>query len=268
MDSAFFIASKLVWALADPLKWPVYLIGLGFLFGLFRRYRAVVWTNALTFGFLMAVCFLPIDHWVLDPLESRFPANPTFDAPPEGIILLSGSERPLLTARSGVVNVNEAGDRILAAIDLANRYPEARVVLVGGSGRLNGLPAGMSEAGISSRVLTSSGIDPSRITVEQSSRNTAESAVATRALIADDQAGLWVLVTSASHMPRSIGVFCSAGWRDLTPYPTDYSNTNYGRGNFNVIGNLTDLAKGLREWIGLVAYRVTGRSETVLSEGC
>lgn len=268
MDTVFFIASKLVWMVADPKMWPVYLIGLGVVMGLFGKHRAAFRFNALAFVFLMAVCFLPIDRMVLGPLEGRFPSNPAIETAPEGIILLSGSERPLLTARSGVVNVNGAADRILATIDLANRFPQARIVLVGGSGRLEGLPEGMSEAGISNRVLLSAGIDPARITIEQSSRNTAESAVTTRALISGDQAGAWVLVTSAWHMPRSVAVFCTAGWRDLLPYPTDHSSIEAGRSNFNIFGNLDEIAKGVREWIGLMAYRVTGRSDSLLSDGC
>ena len=73
----------------------------------------------------------------------------------------------------------------------------------------------------------------------------------------------WLLVTSAYHMPRAVGLFRKAGFA-VEPYPVDWRVGSDAAdilsfSNVAVDGlGRTDVA--LREWIGLVAYRVVGRT--------
>ena len=77
------------------------------------------------------------------------------------------------------------------------------------------------EAEFAARLLRDFGIDPERIQIEEQSRNTVENAVFSR-LIAQPKPGeRWLLVTSAYHMPRSIGAFRKAGFA-VEPYPVDW----------------------------------------------
>ena len=81
--------------------------------------------------------------------------------------------------------------------------------------------------------------------------------------------GPWILVTSAFHMPRALGTFCAAGWRNLVPYPTDYRGDKIREQiGWNLGANLTVLNIGVKEWVGLLAYRFTGQTETFFPEGC
>ena len=71
----------------------------------------------------------------------------------------------------------------------------------------------------------------------------------------------WLLVTSGYHMPRSIGVFRAAGF-PVEPYPVDWRT----RGAVDAMRPFPTLAEGLRrtdtavrEWIGLLAYWLTGQ---------
>jgi uncharacterized SAM-binding protein YcdF (DUF218 family) len=75
---------------------------------------------------------------------------------------------------------------------------------------------------------------------------------------------VWLLVTSAWHMPRSVGVFRKQGWT-VVPYPVDYAtNGRYWRSKgIDLTGELAGVALGLREWIGLVAYWLLGRTDAL-----
>jgi uncharacterized SAM-binding protein YcdF (DUF218 family) len=97
--------------------------------------------------------------------------------------------------------------------------------------------------------------------MERRSRNTQENAEFSKALATPTSSERWLLVTSAYHMPRSIGLFRKAGFA-VEAYPVDWRLG--GRGDlfaFNTVAGeglgCTDI--GLREWIGLLAYWLTGK---------
>jgi uncharacterized SAM-binding protein YcdF (DUF218 family) len=147
-----------------------------------------------------------------------------------------------------------------AMAELARRYPNARILFSGGSPALFSSEA--PEAEFAVRLLQSLGIPRDRILVEEQSRNTVENAVFSQ-LVAQPKPGeRWLLVTSAYHMPRSMGVFRAVGFT-VEPYPVDWRT----RGMADAMRPFPTLAEGLRrtdtavrEWVGLVAYWLTGRS--------
>jgi uncharacterized SAM-binding protein YcdF (DUF218 family) len=101
--------------------------------------------------------------------------------------------------------------------------------------------------------------------LENRSRNTAENAAFSKALVAPKPGERWLLVTSAMHMPRAIGAFREAGF-PVEAYPVDYQ-TNGWQDLRNVFGSLSgglgQLDGALHEWIGLIAYRLTGKSSAL-----
>ena len=157
-----------------------------------------------------------------------------------------------------------APDRIIAAAALARRYPKARIVFSGGSANL--ISDDAREADFAGAVFESLGIAKSRLIMERRSRNTQENAEFSKALVAPKDGERWLLVTSAFHMPRSVGLFRKAGFA-VEPYPVDWRVG--GRGDLLAFSNVaieglarTDIA--VREWIGLVAYRATGKIDALL----
>ena len=110
------------------------------------------------------------------------------------------------------------------------------------------------------------GVPPGRITLENRSRNTAENAAYSKALAAPKPGERWLLVTSAAHMPRAIGAFREAGF-PVEAYPVDYQTNGWQdlRAVFGSLsGGLRQMDTALHEWIGLVAYRLTGKSSALL----
>ena len=117
-------------------------------------------------------------------------------------------------------------------------------------------------------ILRRLGLPEARLIVEGQSRSTAENAKRARARVADTD-GTWVLVTSAFHMPRAFGTFCAAGWRNLIAYPVDYRGGEIFRDiGWDLAGHLSQLNLGAKEWIGLLGYRIFGRTEAFFPTDC
>lgn len=263
MGDLFFVLAKSFWMLARPdtVLLAMVLLGLALRWlGWLRGGRALIGAALALF---IAVGLWPVQSLVLAPLETRFPSDPQV-ADVAGVILLGGSEDLAATARSGRPQVNQGGDRYLATLDLARRYPDAVVVFAGGGAQLR---TSGGEARVARALLTAGGIAADRLRIENRSRDTYENAIYAKALVAGAADGRWLLVTSAAHMPRAFGTFCAAGWRGLVPYPVDHRASSVRLG-WNPSGNLYELHAALREWAGLVAYRVAGRTAVLFPEAC
>jgi uncharacterized SAM-binding protein YcdF (DUF218 family) len=155
--------------------------------------------------------------------------------------------------------LNEAAERITVIAELARKYQSATILYSGGNGSPG--PPGC-EAQIAAALFETFGVPARRLMLEDRSRTTAENAAFSRRLVMPKPGERWLLVTSAYHMPRSIGAFRRAGF-PVEAYPVDYRTT----GPADVWIPFDSIATGLRrtdlavhEWIGLLAYWVTGRS--------
>lgn len=263
MGSLFFWASKLVWAVLSPATLVLLMLAVAWVLlwrGASRWARRLLGLVVLV---LAGVGVFPVGEWVLFPLERRFPSNPVLPAQVQGIIVLGGGED---AARSAIWNQVEMGDcaeRVLAFLSLARRYPEARLVFAGGSGSLT--DQGHKGADVMRRLCGEQGLDLARMTFERLSRNTYENVLYSRALVQPRPGENWVLVTSAWHMPRSVGVFRKVGWL-VIPYPVDHwtSPGHLLRMDLDLASHLRDLNVGTKEWMGLLAYAITGKTTAFL----
>ena len=258
----FFFLSKTIGAMLLPTN---FLIGIGLLGALLLATRWARLGRQLMVAavVLLAICgFSPLGNWLLYPLESRFPPWDPAQGAPDGIIVLGGSIDADISAAHGVAVVRNAADRILAAAALAHRYPNARVIFSGGSANLISNDA--READYAGALLESLGVPKARLMMERRSRNTRENAEFSKAMAAPKGGERWLLVTSAYHMPRAIGLFRKAGFV-VEPYPVDWRVSGHDN-LFNVDAHdgllRTDIA--LREWLGLLAYRVSGSIDELL----
>jgi uncharacterized SAM-binding protein YcdF (DUF218 family) len=262
MDDALFLASKLLWALIRPNTLALVLALFGLML-LWRGRRFGRWPLALGLGWYTSVFVLPVAAFLTLPLEERFPRPAPATAPVAGILVLGGAVEQLLTVAHGVPALNGAAERMTEAVALALRHPEAKLVFTGGSAAI--VPGGPTEADTARRLFTSLGLPAERLVFEQESRNTHENAVLTHRLLRPREGETWILVTSASHMPRSVGVFRAAGWRVL-PWPVNFTT---GRDpalwyNWPFPTRLNQAEGALREWVGLVAYRLMGRTDALV----
>ena len=214
---------------------------------------------------LLAICgFSPLGNILLYPLEQRFPPWDATRGAPDGIIVLGGAVEADLSVAHGVPVTKSAADRMIAGAALARRYPDARIVFTGGSANLISNDA--KEADYASQIFASLGISKARMIMERLSRNTQENAEFTKSLVGPKAGERWLLVTSAFHMPRSVGLFRKAGFA-VEPYPVDWQvggAADLLAFSPRATEGLTHTETAVREWMGLVAYRATGKIDELL----
>jgi uncharacterized SAM-binding protein YcdF (DUF218 family) len=197
---------------------------------------------------------------LLHPLENRFPVWTPTETPPAGIVVLGGGIKPDVSAARGVAVSDIGIDRIITAAMLARKYPQARIIYSGGSADL--AAGGAREADFAVQVFDNLGIPSSRVEVERNSRNTEENAALSKTIASPRPGERWLLVTSAFHIPRAVGSFRHVGF-PIEPVPTGWftkgSEGWFSFGSFASGIFLVNIA--VREWIGLFAYRVTGKTD-------
>jgi uncharacterized SAM-binding protein YcdF (DUF218 family) len=260
----FFVLSKILgfFALPSNVLVSTGLLGVILLPTRFARAGRRLMMAALL---LLAVFgFSPLGNALMFSLEDRFPAWDSSRGAPDGIIVLGGALAPYISAKRGTVALNESAERMTAAVALARRYPSARIVFSGGDSSLI-MPSAV-EAEFAMQFFTELGLVPDRVVMERESRNTVENAIFTRDIAAPKPGERWLLVTSGYHMPRAIGTFRRAGF-DVEAYPVDWRTA----GRDDVLRPFPQLSAGLarsdqaiREWVGLVAYWLTGKSSEFL----
>jgi uncharacterized SAM-binding protein YcdF (DUF218 family) len=251
----FFVLSKIFWILAAPSHWLVLLVVATALFLLLNRHRA-----AKVFAWI-AVALVLVAWLAATPLvrdwEGRYP-RPPWPARVDGILVLgSGFDSQLLRTRKAP-QTNGGAYRLVEGLAAARRYPEARLVFTGGSGALSG--ALFPEADTARYVFVELGRDPRHMILESRSRNTYENLLFSKRMVKPRPGEVWLLATSAMHMPRAIAVARQLDWR-MTPWPTDFMTAaQTGSDIWEITRNLSFLDYVVHEWIGLAAYRLSGKA--------
>ena len=227
----------------------------------FRRIGAAIAALSLV---VLAVCSLtPAGLLMTAYLEDRFP-RPELPEHVTGIVVLGGSFDTRVARTRGEPELNEAADRVTEAMALAHRYPQAKILFSGGVAAV--LEDDIPETDAAKAFFAAQGLDPARLLLDGRARDTYENAVYSK-VIADPKPGeTWLLVTSASHMPRAVGCFRAAGF-DVTPYPVDYrtpSGPAVWRPSSATTRNLEKVHFAIREYLGLAAYYLTGRTGSLI----
>jgi len=257
----FFFLSKTLGIMMLPTNFLID-IGLAGAILLATRFASLGRKLVMAAVVLLAICgFSPFGNWLLYPLEARFPPWDAARGAPDGIVVLGGAIDTDLSAAHGTASFTAAGGRVIAAAALARRYPNARILYSGGNANLIADDAA-KEADYAVAVFEGLGISRDRLILERRSRNTFENAEFSRAIAAPKNGERWLLLTSAYHMPRSVGIFRKAGFL-VEPCPVDWrlggSADLLKFSPFAVEGlEHTDLA--LREWMGLLAYWMSGKT--------
>lgn len=157
------------------------------------------------------------------PLEERFERAALTDnerAEVAGIIVLGGHEL-----------------RFAEAAVLADRWAGAKLVISGASA-------------VELRSLGPQMLGSGRIVREDRAGSTYENALYTAALVPPRPCEVWLLVTSAHHMPRALATFRRQGF-NIEPWPVRESRAD----------SPLSLAAVLHEWLALGAYRIMGRTD-------
>ncbi|MCM2297049.1 YdcF family protein [Rhodoferax sp.] len=255
-----FIAAKLLAFLTQPLAWVALLMLAAVLYvGQRPRWsRRLGWT-AITL--LLLIGWEPLPDALLRRLETHYPALPgNADLKAyAGIVVLGGAlESAYVWTHHGQSALNEAAERMTEVLPLLRRQSGLRVLFTGGEGELFG--NGLSEAARAGQFFASQGIPPRQLLYESASRTTFENALLGKTVPGVNPGQPWLLMTSAWHMPRAIATFSKTGW-NVTPCPVDFrtgQQTPWTQYSMDKGARKWKLA--LHEWLGLLAYRISGKA--------
>jgi uncharacterized SAM-binding protein YcdF (DUF218 family) len=237
--AVLYALSKAFWLVVRPEHLLILLTVLAVALTVAGRRRLGLMLAAVVLLSLSTIALLPVGRWLLSPLEERFPPLSRMPGHVDGIVMLGGED-----------------SRTFA--ELARRYSTARLVVAGADPAA--LPQTFGEAGAGGS--RPSGIDMARVIFERSSRDTFEDVVAAKAIGRPAPGEIWILVTGAFHVPRSVGLFRGQGWQ-VIPCPVGRltgpeADPFAPRTNFE--SNLTQLSMALKEWIGMFVNRGLGHS--------
>ena len=241
----FFVLSKLIWFIVAPshiLLWLSVGASLALLAGYQKtgRYLAI-----LSSALFIIIGVLPTFVWLARPIEFQYSRPSHLPLQVDGILVLGGG--------------SDDRFRLSAAYALARHYPGARFVFSGGSSALLDNQPGVDAKKAASFVV-SLGLAPERLTLEGRSRSTWENFLFTKQLIKPQTSQTWVLATSALQMPRAMETAQRLGWNFL-PWPTDWiSGRDVVPPYFRIADNLGGFDAATHEWIGLLAYRLSGKA--------
>jgi uncharacterized SAM-binding protein YcdF (DUF218 family) len=263
----FYVLSKISFLILRPSNAFIVAMLVGLLIRMRPRFRR---RGTELFG--IALVLMVLSGWtgfgslMIKPLEDRFavPANPD-KLHPRGIVILGGAVDTEISTDRGTPELIDGAERLVVAARLARLYPDAKIIFSGGSAGLTDNDE-TPEADFARDIFLSFGITPDRILTERGSRNTLENARFTLELAQPQPNDRWILVTSAFHMPRAMGTFRAAGWSGLVAWPVDYRTTTslhlLERQSASEGLALVDVAA--KEWIGLLAYRFAGYTDSLL----
>jgi uncharacterized SAM-binding protein YcdF (DUF218 family) len=233
-----YYVSKVFWLLAAPTNALILIGASAGLWAVLGGSEYAAWLAAAAACGLLSGAFTPIGLALAMPLESRFPlSRPSPQVAPDGIIILPGG----------------AGTEIAA--ELGRDYPETRLTFCGLAAASKNLIERLAD----------SGVDPSRISIESRSRTTFEDALYAAALLKPKPSEGWILITAAMHMPRAVGCFRIAGFQ-VEAYPVEFTTRGRSSPFFPFAAGssaLIQLDRAAKEWIGLVAYRLMGKTDAL-----
>lgn len=216
---------------------------------------------------IWVVALFPVGSWLYYPLETKFQHNPKLPGTVDGIIVLGGSVSPSKSQYWQQLETNQHHERLSAFIRLANIYPDAKLLFTGGSAAINENQS--TEAEFARQYFIDSGLTGARLMMEDKARNTAENIQYSKALVKPQPNENWVVITTAFHMPRSIGLFCQQNW-PVIPFPVDQAShpETLFNVNLNLAGHTASLKGAVHEWTGLLAYFLTGKIDQILPSNC
>ena len=271
MDTLFFVFSKIVQFCIEPLNWVIVFVAFSLLFLSLRKPNLCKRFLLLALADLLLVGWLPTSEVFLRALEDSV-AKVQIAQMPEtdfgGIIILGGAiEGGEIAIDRGEVSIYSSAERVTKAFELIRKYPDLPFIFSGFSGRLS--PVGMSEADAFKQLVSEQGLPDKNAHYENQSRNTYENVLLMKPMIlelgvksakeADAPPKPWLLITSASHMYRSVRIFQKQGIA-VIPVPVDYQTGN------RLHWSSFDLMEGAKQWnnllhetVGLLAYWITGK---------
>lgn len=196
----------------------------------------------------------PIANLLAYPIEKQSANfNPKDVRKADVIVILAGGVSPADGFRTRPQPV--AWDRMTAGIGYFKQSKAKYLILSGGQG-----DSGESEAGAMRYWAVTFGVPPSKIILENISKNTEQEAVEVKKLLSDQKEPAIGLVTSGLHMCRAKYIF-GKHFKKVIPLPSDFSYNPFRfrpRAFIPSSNALQKSTESIHEMVGLLWYKVRG----------
>jgi uncharacterized SAM-binding protein YcdF (DUF218 family) len=250
--------NEILWTLLQPSLLLVFLVALALVTNWLRWQTLSASLLTIFLLLLAAVLQLPLSEWLGAPLEDRVARVPLPDRA-DGIVVLGGGVEWGVARERGALGLNAAGERVAMGAALAQRYPDAHLIVTGSFA--DAFANDYRTAPNDTSLFFGPHFAGRRISYLGAARSTYEDALLALDAAAPRPGETWLLVTSAWHMPRALATFRALGW-DPLPVMVDYRSTGQllFEPNWDVSGTRADLDRLVREWGALEVYRRLGRT--------
>lgn len=244
------------------LLYPLPLAIIVILLGAFFMARGSRAGTIFVFAALIGLWILatePVSQYLRSQLENQYPAVAAESVPEvDAIVILGGGVVSAMPPRV-TPELGHAGDRVRMGFELYQAGRAPLIVTTGGAHRADAI--GQSEAEATAALLQSWGVPEDDIVVRGESHSTYEDALAVRRVVELRDIDRVLLVTSAMHMPRSVGVFTGRGI-NVVPVPANFEGRPDQPGQWtDWIPSAEPLWISTRAWheyLGTLHYRMRG----------
>ena len=239
MEIGFFL-KKFITFFIEPygMILSLFIIGFYFLFKKEYKYAKVLLSSA--FGLFMLFSYPPLSNFLVENLENKYPKYDYKEDIKYIHVLGAGhnidKSQPLSSQVSRI-------KRILEGVIIHKQTEGSKLILTGYKGTTN-----ISNAQMNANVAIALGVKEKNIIINGKPKDTKEEAIFTKSLLGEES---FILVTSATHMPRSMRLFRSLGLNPI-PAPTDFHKRKINTYLKLPTGSLVKSTLAMHEYIGIL----------------
>ncbi len=238
-----FLIKKFITFFVEPygMVLSLFVVGLFLLFAKKAKFAKIF--LGLACGSLFLFAYPPFSNALVKGLEEKYPKYDYKQSVKYIHVLGSGhntdDSQPLSSQISG------AGvKRVLEGVIIHKQIEGSKIIFTGYAGTTN-----IANAKMNASLAMALGVDEKNIIIYSDPRDTKEEALFTKSLLGDEP---FILVTSATHMPRSMRLFESLGLKPLAA-PTDFlKNEDRGLLREPTVYDLEASQRAVHEYLGLL----------------
>ena len=257
-----FYLSKMLWFLFNPFNLIIISISIGLLFSFLKFKSTKMFFYSFAFSLFFISGILPTGSFLIYILEKDFHQSLSIPNKLDGILILSGATNPYLTKQFNQVSLGSSAERLTESVKIINHMPNLKIIFSGGPAYIQ--YPDVNDSNSAMKFFKNMNIDTSKIIFENKSKNTFENLIFSKKIINPKKNEIWLVISSASHLKRVIGVANKIKW-DLIPYATDFNQPKkyHFKISLNFLENINNFNKGSHEWLGIFYYYVTGKLDNI-----
>ena len=238
-----FLFKKIVSAFLLPIPIGLFLLLIAFIYLMFNSYKKAKFFSFLALLWFALLSFQPVSDAILKPLENAYPS--LIETPKVQYVLVLGSghksdDELSITSQIKMVGIN----RLVEGIRHYKNLENAKLIVSGYGGYDENTHASMQE-----KLAISLGVKKEDIIRLDTPKDTKEEAIEVKKIVKNEQI---ILVTSASHMKRSILLFQKEGL-NVIESPTNHMA--YGADSLSsyfAARNIKNCEIAIHEYLGLI----------------